>query len=171
MQSRHLVRSFKLKATLWNEHHRREKDMKRHISMWCILTLVVLTAAVFGQAHHAAATFYDVNQVIPLTGVVTDIRMRNPHSSFMLEVTEEDGRKVSWRAEGPSAARMLNIAIDPGETVTVLGSPGRNPAAMGIVIWTVIKADGTTFGQAFGDPNRPEELLEELLDDGPQPSQ
>ena len=145
--------------------------MKRYISMSCILTFSVLAATLVGQAHHAAATFYDVNRVFPLTGVVTDLRVRNPHSSFMLEVTEEDGRKVSWRAEGPSAARMLNIAIDPGETVTVFGSPGRNPAAMGIVIWTVIKADGTTFGEAFGDPNRPEELLQELLDERPQANQ
>jgi hypothetical protein len=35
---------------------------------------------------------YDINKVVRLQGVVTEVRWLNPHGSFLIDVTGADGR-------------------------------------------------------------------------------
>ena len=131
--------------------------MKRIAFISAVLATAVLTQTAAGQAHHSAATFYDVSQVIELTGVVKEVRLINPHSTLQIEVTDANGETVIWTCEAGVASRMNALMIEPDEVLTVLGSPARNPDAKGMVLWRVIKEDGTQL-EAFGGLGRPPEL-------------
>lgn len=70
-------------------------------------------------AHHGDAGRYD-EQVIVLTGTVVQMQMLNPHSMFVFEVAEPDGKKVKWQGE---LGRGLLLERDYGWTANTL-KPG-----------------------------------------------
>jgi hypothetical protein len=89
------------------------------------LTVVTLTFA-----HHGAAE-YDREKTITVTGTVTHYKLANPHVEIMLEVKNDDGATVEWRAEGNSANTMRRLGwnrntLKPGDRVTLMGGPSVN---------------------------------------------
>jgi hypothetical protein len=71
--------------------------------MACACTLMAVTAA---GAHHGTATSYDQDAWITVTGVVTEYRWRNPHSSLHLEVTDAAGKTSPFAIELASPGLM-----------------------------------------------------------------
>ena len=49
------------------------------------------------QAHHSVTNFWQVDEKIAVTGVVTKISIVNPHPSLLIDVTE-DGQTVRYLA-------------------------------------------------------------------------
>ena len=47
-------------------------------------------------AHHSVAANYDRNSTLVITGTITEVDMRNPHSQITLDVIEDDGTVVEW---------------------------------------------------------------------------
>jgi hypothetical protein len=79
--------------------------------------------------HHGIANF-DVNREIEITGMVTELRLLNPHSWLHLDVMGDDGRVEAWRCElrGASVLRRSGWTADmfaPGTRVTITGAPDR----------------------------------------------
>lgn len=64
----------------------------------------VLTPSI--AAHHGTAASYDQDKWITVTGVVTEFRWRNPHSSLHLDVTDESGNVTEYSIELASPALM-----------------------------------------------------------------
>ena len=107
--------------------------------------LVVLVAPV--QAHHSIPAFYDSDKTISITGVLKEIKIMNPHSKFVLEVTEPNGRKVLWGIIASSALNMAkagwtNETIKAGTIVTVEGNPSRAEGTKGMVAKLFTTPDG-----------------------------
>ena len=50
-------------------------------------------------AHHSFATHYDGNNIVEISGVLSDVKMRSPHSFFEVEVTNDDGTTETWEVE------------------------------------------------------------------------
>ena len=78
-----------------------------------ILTVFLLGVSVAPlTAHHSVAGFYDTTKVVTITGVITDIVWRNPHSSVSMNVKETDGSISSWRVELAGLSNLTAVGFD-----------------------------------------------------------
>ncbi len=99
------------------------------------LTSALLVAAGMigaGQAlaHHSFATHYIMNQPIELTGTVTSVTLRNPHSFIVMDVTNEQGVTEEWDIEIHAVPLMRRLGFDndtlqPGDTLRLIGPTPR----------------------------------------------
>jgi hypothetical protein len=95
-----------------------------------LLGFVLMTTLV--SAHHSRAMF-DVDTLVSVEGVVTDVQWRNPHMWVTLDVPGADGKMESWGFEGSGAASMVASGISPqilkvGNKVKIIAHPGRDRA-------------------------------------------
>ena len=68
-------------------------------------------AAQTASAHHAFATEFDVDKPVSIEGTVTKVELINPHSWIHVEVTGDDGEKVTWMVEGGSPNALVRRGI------------------------------------------------------------
>ncbi len=114
--------------------------------------LVVLTAG-SATAHHSSAMF-DAKVELTLTGVVTRFDYLNPHSWLYVDVTLDDGTVTQWGFELDAPPLLRRRGVSPsfweaGDLVTVRTRPLKDGRPAG-ALRGMIKADGTTFGNATG---------------------
>jgi len=81
-------------------------------------------------AHHSRAMF-DVEKVISVEGVVTEVQWRFPHMWITLDVPGSNGKTESWGFEGAGAAMMVASGISPqilkvGNRVKIIAHPPRD---------------------------------------------
>ena len=109
------------------------------------------------DAHHSFAATYFEDKQQTIEGELVEFQFRNPHSFLQIEVKNEKGETVRYAVEW-SAAGNLNIqgvtreTLRPGDRVTVVGSPGRNPDDHRLrVIRMTRPSDGWTWGTRPGE--------------------
>ena len=95
-----------------------------------LLAVAAMTTPV--SAHHSRAMF-DIETLVSVEGVVTDVQWRNPHMWVTLDVPGPDGKMESWGFEGSGAASMVASGISPqilkvGNKVKIIAHPGRDKA-------------------------------------------
>ena len=76
-------------------------------------------------AHHSDR-MVDGSTPVWLTGTVVRYELINPHAMLYLEVTDTDGRTLTWTVEGPNLRRfevlgMGRDAIKAGDEITICG--------------------------------------------------
>ncbi len=119
----------------------------RTIALSVVAAIILLA---FPATSHHSNSAYESDQIMTVTGVVTEWRWSNPHTWLYLSVEDENGDRQEWRAEG-RAPGMLRRAgwsreiLEPGETVTVHMNPAKNGRPVGIIV-RVEKTDGTILG-------------------------
>ena len=131
------------------------KNLLPTISIMCLWLQAGSTTA-----HHSFATHYDYDREITVTGVVTDIRLANPHSFFEVDVTVSDGRIETWEIEGNSIPLLARAGITAesfqlGETVTVTGMLSRDPERTLMFGMVAEKSNGETYHLIRPDWDRP----------------
>ena len=77
-------------------------------------------------AHHSVAGFFDPNTQVEIEGVITRVRWRNPHTVFVVDVTESDGTVTEWKIESGALGvlRSRGLArefVQVGDNVKILG--------------------------------------------------
>lgn len=98
-------------------------------------------------AHHGASVVYDMSQSVTMTGVVTDFQFVNPHVLIYFEVEAENGTATIWSAGLTSPNRLArndgwsNDTFEPGDAVTIIGSPART-GAPSLWVEQVLDGDG-----------------------------
>ena len=115
-----------------------------------IVAGAVAAAAVAAPAiaHHSSAPFYDPNKTVEITGEVTKLHIKNPHS-FLYVAVDEKGTKAEWQVEMGTGAQLArnNLTVDtlkPGTMIKVSGQPSRAEGSKGMCcIKTLMKADGS----------------------------
>src|SRR5262245_5448997 len=112
-----------------------------------LAAVAIFTSSLASYAHHSRPVFYDVDKTIHVTGVVKDVRIVNPHSTFIFEVTEPNGEKTQWIGTTASGAALFRAGwtketIKTGTTVIFEGSPAREESAHGILIDSFTLPDG-----------------------------
>ena len=81
-------------------------------------------------AHHSFAMF-DMTQVKPVSGVVTDFQWTNPHTWIWLDVPAAAGANEQWGVEGMSPNFLerrgwSKNTLKVGDKVTVMVHPVKN---------------------------------------------
>jgi hypothetical protein len=122
----------------------------------------VLAVALFAlsplvaEAHHAASMF-EPQKEVTVTGVVKEFQYTNPHSWLLVDVTNKDGSVTTWgfEAEGPGVLMRNGIHkadFAPGTKLTITGHPMKNgqPAAAWI---KAVRSDGVEFNPRLRPSN------------------
>ena len=95
----------------------------------------LFVAGLFGvanaQAHHSFVTHYITNESFQISGTITDVQLRNPHSFYYLDADTGNGQVERWEIEAQSLALLRRMGVDgntvtPGQKVTVVGMRSRN---------------------------------------------
>ena len=77
-------------------------------------------------AHHGDAGRYDESAFV-ITGTIVEIRLTNPHSIMVFDVTDADGKTVRWQGEmtgGQQIVRQFGWTKDSpkvGDKITLTG--------------------------------------------------
>ena len=101
-------------------------------------------------AHHAA-TMFDRDQVIELSGEIVEFQWTSPHVWIQINVENEFSDVVEWSVEGSVPNRLYRAGwrpttFKPGDQVTIHASPMRNGAPAALFIGARL-ADGSTLGR------------------------
>jgi len=114
-------------------------------------------------AHHPFTPYYDASKPGAVTGVVTELRVINPHVVLIIEGTGPDGRGGRWAFEGypPNVLTRLGSKdfrerLQRGTRITISGWPATDPSAQAFRGRTVTFADGSTmlFGSTPDEGDR-----------------
>jgi len=81
----------------------------------------VMTAPV--EAHHSVAAEFDVNKLIPMTGVLTRVELVKPHPWMYVDVKGADGTVKNWQMEFTLRWRP-NMAV--GQTYKMIVALAKN---------------------------------------------
>jgi hypothetical protein len=116
------------------------------------LAVVVVAAGLLGAAkpivaHHAFAAEFDANKPVKLTGTVTKVDWRNPHTWFFIDVTDETGKVANWGWELGSPNGLLRAgwtrnSMKVGDVVTVEGSAARDGSNLANAQTVTLKSTG-----------------------------
>jgi hypothetical protein len=118
------------------------------------LALVTVRAA----AHHSFAAEFDADKPVTVKGVITSVRLENPHSWFFLDVTGPDGKVEKWAFEASTPSSLIRSGFKPGtvkagDEVTIRGFHARDPKSNAGAGRELVMADGREF--AIGPPVGP----------------
>ena len=110
------------------------------------------------SAHHGTAASYDQEKFITVTGVVTEFRWRNPHSSLHLDVTDESGKVTEYAIELASPALMSRSGtgwtrrtFKAGDKVTFRVHPSKTGAPVGECLFNCeVTVNGTKLASGGG---------------------
>ena len=122
------------------------------------LTVGGLLAAGGAWAHHAFAAEFDADKPIDVKGVVTKVRLVNPHSWLYLDVKNGDGSITNWGVElaAPNALYSKGLAktdLKFGAEVRIQGYRAKNGGPFGYAVTTTLP-DGRKF-QTGGAQDNP----------------
>jgi len=83
-------------------------------------------------AHHSFATHYDGKNVVEISGVLSDVKMRSPHSFFEVTVTTASGGTETWEVEAHAVPILRRLGITRetlkvGDEVRIRGPRSRLP--------------------------------------------
>ena len=132
---------------------------------WATLSLLTgwtLLMAGGVQAHHSHAPFYNLDEIVEITGVVKSFLLINPHPEIVIEVTGSDGEPaeviVYAQAYGGQVREVGGWTEDPvkvGQDITVVGHPGRSSVAS-VMGQTMTTPSGDVLTMRFQDLLKPE---------------
>lgn len=123
---------------------------------------ILLFSCAIAQAHHSFSAEFDSEKLVTVTGVVTEVRFRNPHVQYFLDV-ETDGEIKRWVVAGQNMvvmrrSGMTSDTVNIGDQVTVNGYAGRN-GALRVYLDSLETSGGTRYSM-YGDAGaRPDVAL------------
>src|SRR5712692_6223985 len=126
-----------------------------------VIAGLLLVASGRAAAHHSFAAVFDINQPITMKGVVTQVRLENPHSWFFIEVKDASGSVEKWGFEATTPTSPIRSGVKPGfvkpgDEVTIKGFRARDMSQRAGVARELVLADGRAFaiGPALGSDER-----------------
>jgi len=125
-----------------------------------MLTVAFLLVGIPALAHHSFTSFWYMDRSVEISGVVTSVKLVNPHPEMKVEVTEPSGTKSIWTITGRATGTGILKAgwtadtVPLGTKVKVEGAPSRKEGAKALAAGKITKGDGTVvyFGGGGGIP-------------------
>lgn len=130
--------------------------MKKTINILTVTALLCISGV--SSAHHSFAVHFLPDEIVSVTGEVTEYRFTNPHGLVFFTAKDEMGMEEEWRAEtnSPNVLRRRGwsrTSIKRGDRVTIEGYPARDGTNY-LRIHRVIFSDGRELpGQGRVLPN------------------
>src|ERR1700722_12226575 len=123
-----------------------------------LASVAVLAGTPAARAHHSFAAEFDEKQPVTVHGVITQVRLENPHSWFFLDVTDAGGKVEKWSFEASTPSSLIRSGvkpgfIKPGDEVTIKGFHARDATQNAGAGRELVTADGRAF--AIGPTVRP----------------
>ena len=98
---------------------------------------VIAAAAAVGaltvpvSAHHSFAAAFDADKPVSVQGVITQVKLANPHSWIYLDVKDASGTVQQWGFEAQTPTALIRSGVKPevfkvGSTVTIRGCHARD---------------------------------------------
>ncbi len=134
-------------------------NCRRVAVVWGAVTaLVAMIAVAPARAHHSFSAEFDADKPVTVKGVITSVRLENPHSWFFLDVTGPDGKIEKWSFEASTPSSLIRSGFKPGtvkagDQVTIRGFHARDANANAGAGRELILADGREI--AIGPPVGP----------------
>ena len=123
-----------------------------------VLALVVVFPMLNGvvSAHHSRAHYG--NEEATTKGTVVEYKWRNPHVFVVWNAKDANGKSTQWIGEMASVTSMIadgmtKDSLKPGDEVTILAFPSKNPGSTEALIKKITKADGTVVVDNSRTPN------------------
>ena len=115
-----------------------------------LLAGAVALVAARASAHHSFAAEFDSEKPITVKGVITQVRLENPHSWFFLDATGPDGKVEKWAFEASTPSSLIRSGFKPGtvkagDEVTIKGYHARDANANAGAARELVMADGRAF--------------------------
>src|SRR5438128_9478776 len=128
--------------------------MTRNMFGVLVLALVFVALEVPVLAHHAVSAEFDRNKQVSFTGTVKKVEWMNPHIYTHIEAKDASGKPVVYEVEGGAPNALFRNGwradtLEPGETVSVMGSRAKSEGSMRVGNATITKSDGR---RVFGGP-------------------
>jgi len=96
------------------------------------LVLLACLAAVPASAHHSFGVMFDADKPVKITGTVTKIDWRNPHTHLYVDVKDDTGKVVNWTLEGypPNVLARTgwqkDVTVKVGDVISIFGWRARD---------------------------------------------
>ena len=135
--------------------------MKRNsLGVLLVAGVVLFGMAAPTSAHHAFAAAFDMNSSVTVHGIITQVRLENPHSWFFLEVKDASGKVEKWAFEAGTPSGMIRNGFKPGvikagTEVTIKGFRARDASQKMGMLRELVTTDGKVFG-LFGPQQAPD---------------
>ena len=116
--------------------------------VWGAVAALALSAPVL--AHHSFSAEFDADKPVTVKGVITAVRLENPHSWFFLDVTGADGKVEKWSFEASTPSSLIRSGFKPGtvkagDEVTIKGYHARDASANAAAGRELVMTDGRAF--------------------------
>jgi hypothetical protein len=113
-------------------------------------SVALLVAAMPARAHHSFQAVFDANQPVTVRGVITEVRLENPHSWFYLDAKDANGKVEKWSFEGSTPTSLIRSGVKPGtikagDEVTVKGYHARDVSRNVGAAREIVMSDGRAF--------------------------
>ena len=125
--------------------------MRRTVSaLSTVMAFIGALAAAPVSAHHSFAAAFDANALITVQGVITQVKLANPHSWIYLDVKDANGNVAQWGFEAQTPTALIRSGVKPdvfkvGSTVTIRGCHARDVTKNEGAAREIILADGRSY--------------------------
>jgi hypothetical protein len=126
----------------------------RGVGVLMLLLVCLLLWSWPSFAHHALSE-YESARVATIEGTLSEIRIKNPHSTLIIQASGGAGTADRWAVEWLAALVLKhegveNTTLKPGDRLIITGNPSRDPGARRLWLRTVTRpADGWTWTGGF----------------------
>jgi hypothetical protein len=105
-----------------------------------------MVLCVTANAHHSAFVHFDKDEVVEITGQLTSIQWRNPHTEMIIRTTDAAGVETTWLGQERGATLLARKGVTadlfaPGDTIRVAGFRGRQNRAS-LFVTNIMLPDG-----------------------------